>query len=440
MNIGNETERIEFKLTTGELKESMSAICAILNKHCAGELYFGVDDKGYVRGQQISDSTKKDVTRIINEAIEPRITPSIEVMNIDERQVLRVSFSGHNRPYSAYGAYLIRVGTENRKMSTDELRNLIKNEDYSSKWEREITLYSTENINDKALEDFYHNAVNCGRLEMPVYDKIRLLTSLELCTGNRLNNAGNALFGQNAAIHLKLATFATDDKITFLDLKLLTGNIYDLSNVAIQYISDRINWRASIEGWRREEIPEIPIAAIREIVINSFAHANYEVSNEIEINIHPGKIVIYNPGSFPDDLTPYDFINSNLASYKRNKLLLDALFRSKDVEKSGTGFQRVNNLCEQNNISWNFRKEAYGFYFEFIRTNGRINVSLNVSLNDNENKIIQIIQDNPRVTKSEMAATIGKSDRTVQRILTTLTDKGLIVREGSNKNGFWRVI
>lgn len=440
MNIGNETERVEFKLTTGELKDSMSAICAILNKHCTGELYFGVDDKGYVRGQQISDSTKKDVTRIINEAIEPRITPSIDVMNIDEKQILRVSFSGHNRPYSAYGAYLVRVGTENRKMSTDELRTLIKNEDYSSKWEREITLYSPKDIDDKALEDFYYNAVNCGRLEMPVYDKLRLLTSLELCADNRLNNAGNALFGKNATVHLKLATFATDDKVTFLDLKLLTGNIYNLSSVAIQYINDRINWRAEIDERRRKEIPEIPTAAIREIVINSFAHANYEVSNEIEINMHPGKIVIYNPGSFPDDLTPYDFINYNLASYKRNKLLLDVLFRSKDVEKSGTGFQRVNDLCRQGNIQWNFRKEAYGFYFEFIRTNGQINVPINVSLTKDEDKILRLLKENFGISKSEMALSIAKSERTVQRILSSLTEKGLIVREGSNKSGFWKIV
>lgn len=440
MNIGNETERVEFKLSTGELKDSMSAICAILNKHCAGELYFGVDDKGYVRGQQISDSTKKDITRIINDAIEPRITPTVEVMNIDEKQVLRVSFSGHNRPYSAYGVYLIRVGTENRKMSTDELRTLIKNEDYSSKWEREMTLFSLDDIDDKALEDFYHNAVNCGRLEMPAYDKLRLLSSLELCTGNRINNAGNALFGKNASIHLKLATFATEDKVTFLDLKMLTGNIYNLSNIAIQYICDRMNWRAEIEDIRRTEIPEIPIAAIREIVINSFAHANYEISDEIEINIHPGKIVIYNPGSFPDDLTPYDFINNNLASYKRNKLLLDVLFRSKDVEKSGTGFQRVNSLCEQNHIGWDFRKEAYGFYFEFIRTNGRINVSKNGSLTKDEDQILRILQDNPGITKSEMAIKINKSERTVQRILSSLTEKKLIVREGSNKKGLWKCV
>lgn len=37
----------------------MEAISAILNKHTKGTLYFGIDDNGFVKGQQISDNTKK---------------------------------------------------------------------------------------------------------------------------------------------------------------------------------------------------------------------------------------------------------------------------------------------------------------------------------------------------------------------------------------------
>ena len=60
------------------------------------------------------------------------------------------------------------------------------------------------------------------------------------------------------------------------------------------------------------------------------------------------------------------------------------LFRSKDVEKSGTGFQRVNDFCKQQNVTWNYRKEAYGFFFEFIRTNVQINVQINTELTEAE--------------------------------------------------------
>ena len=225
MVIGSESETVEFKLTTGEKNEAVEAMAAILNKHCRGTVYFGVDDSGFVRGQQISDSTKKDISRIISDAIEPRIAPTIEVLTIEQRTIIKVSFSGHNRPYAVNGKYLIRTGTENRRMSPDELKRLIKNDDYSSKWEEGVTDYTAEDLDDEALKDFYQSAKDCGRLSMKEYDKGKLLTTLDIVRGGKINNGGYALFGKNAKIGLKLASYASDNKVTFTDLKLLEGNI-----------------------------------------------------------------------------------------------------------------------------------------------------------------------------------------------------------------------
>ena len=439
MIIGPESETVEYKLTTGEKNEAAEAIVAILNKHCRGTLYFGVDDSGYVKGQHVSDSTKKDISRVISETIEPSIIPTIETLTIDQKTVIKVSFSGHNRPYSVKGKYLIRTGTENRRMSQDELKRLIKNEDYSSKWEEELTSYSSKDLDDATLRDFYQSAKDCGRLSLKKYDKEKLLSALDIVRDGKIKNGGYALFGKNAKIGLKLASYATDDKVTFTDLKLIEGNIYNLVGEAFEYVLNRINWRSEIGARKRKDIPEIPEKALREIIVNAFAHADYETMPEIEIGIHPGKIEIYNPGSFPDDLTPLDFISRNLPSYKRNRLILDVLFRCKDVEKSGTGFQRVNEYCKKQNVTWTYRKEAYGFFFEFIRTNVQLNVQLSVQLTEAEQMIFNLIQNNDGISKKEMALRIGKSEKTVQRIISSLTKKQVIERDGSNKTGKWKV-
>ena len=57
MNIGNETEYLEFKRSLSESKEGIASICAMLNKHGKGTLYFGVKDNGEVLGQQIGKDT-----------------------------------------------------------------------------------------------------------------------------------------------------------------------------------------------------------------------------------------------------------------------------------------------------------------------------------------------------------------------------------------------
>ena len=73
-------------------------------------------------------------------------------------------------------------------------------------------------------------------------------------------------------------------------------------------------------------------------------------------------IEIYNFESFPDNLTPFDFIDKNLHCFVRNRIILDILFRSKDVEKPGTGFQRMNEIYNESHVEWEFKKEAYGIF------------------------------------------------------------------------------
>lgn len=181
------------------------------------------------------------------------------------------------------------------------------------------------------------------------------------------------------------------------------------------------------------------------MVINAFAHADYRSNPEIEIDIHPHKVTIYNPGSFPDDLTPYDFIDKNIASIKRNPLMLSILFRCKDVEKSGTGFRRMNQLCQEAKIEWGFRNTAYGFYFDFIRSDVQPFVQANVQadldgLSDKEAIVYRMIKSNSKIRKDEIGKTIGKGDKTIQRILLSLSKKGFVKRIGKNQYGYWEIL
>ena len=73
-----EDEHTEFKKTTAELTEAMCSISAILNKHGEGTLYFGVKNDGTPFPFTIADSTLRDVSRKVFEAIKPQIFPSID--------------------------------------------------------------------------------------------------------------------------------------------------------------------------------------------------------------------------------------------------------------------------------------------------------------------------------------------------------------------------
>lgn len=368
------------------------------------------------------------------------------MIEFEGKTILKVNFSGTQVPYSAFGKFLIRVGTQNRKMSRDELMKLVKDYDYSLDWEKKRE-HEISEIDDNALFNFYNESVGCGRLAMNKYDKKSLLTTLGLLKNNKLLNAGYALFGNDKPVSLKVACYATDDKITFIDLKEIKGNIYCLISEAIDYISKNIHWRVEIGKQKRIEIPEIPIMAIREMVINAFAHASYLNCPQIEINIHPGKVTIFNPGSFPDNMTPNDFIEKDISSIKRNPLILSVLFRCKNVEQSGTGYKRMNQLCKESHIDWQYYNTAYGFYFIFFRNIVQANVPTNVQalymnsdLSDNEKIIYEKIKANAKIQKSELALTIERGEKTVQRVLVLLVQKGYIKRIGNNQYGYWEVL
>ena len=102
MDLGSESEFVEFKKSTGEYKEALQAISAMLNKHGRGSLYFGVRDNGDVVGQMVSDSTVKQIRSWIFDKIEPTIHPAIEKLADGEgHDYVRVSFEGFRAPYSA---------------------------------------------------------------------------------------------------------------------------------------------------------------------------------------------------------------------------------------------------------------------------------------------------------------------------------------------------
>ena len=72
------------------------------------------------------------------------------------------------------------------------------------------------------------------------------------------------------------------------------------------------------------------------------------------------------------------------------------------------------------------------------------NVGLNVGLNDGlkpgEEEILELVLKNPKILQVEIAAEIGKSVKTVERYLSSLVEKGYILRKGSKKTGQWKVL
>lgn len=445
--MNREDEQNEFKRTTGELNDGMVSISSILNKHRKGRLYFGLRNDGSPVRFEITDSTVRDVSRKIFEAIKPQIFPEIATEKIGGIEVIRVDFHGEDVPYSAFGKYYIRVADEDRELTPAELRKLMIAREYEDNWESRISVETADDIDETVLKNFFVQAIQCERLPEMAYDKAALLERLNLLRSGHLTNAGRVLFSKKDPLTLKLAVFATQHKDTFLDIAAERGNIMTLIDAAVKYVIKNIRWRVepSGDGIHRSEIPEIPVNALREAIVNSFVHARYDLPVQHEVSIFSDRIAITNPGSFANDFTPDDFYKKDIHSYLRNETIAHTLYLSKGIEAFGSGLKRIYSLCEPRKVGLSYINNDTDFTFVFSRIDrnsaptGRAESAAEFSgLTGNENLVLEQLMKNPRITSEDLAGKTGKSLRTIKRILSSLREKKLIERVGSTKTGYWQ--
>ena len=429
INFGKETEYIEFKKSTSELNEAMQSISAMLNKNGKGKIYFGVKNNGDAIGQQISDNTLRDISRKIYEDIKPTIYPSIhEVENTPG--VIEVEFIGQDKPYSAKGKFYIRSFDEDKQIDIKELLKLIYHNDSSNIiWEKLETDESIEDIDKDLFLDYLERARKCGRINDTNNDIPTNLKKLGLLTNNHLNNAGRVLFSKNKPLTLKLCVFASDAKLSFIDIQRFEGNIFELAKKGQDYIKEHINYEAKIINDKRIEVPEIPLSAIREAVLNSLVHSSFSETTYNEIYLTPSVVSIFNPGTFPSGYDPIDFAYNGVESILRNPLISKVLYYSNDIDSSSTGFRRIFKECEETKIKVTCLKKDQGFEICFHRVNSKIT--------EEEKIIINEISNNPSINTNELSNKINKSRRTTLGIIKSLKDKGIIERIGNSRNGKW---
>lgn len=442
-----ENEELEFKKTLSELSEGVISLSSMLNKCGHGIVCFGVRNDGDIYGIDVGERT---ITKVVNEIrnhIRPVLAPKVEQQIVEGKDIIVVEASGQDTPYSAYGRFYIRVDDQDCTMTNNQLSLFFQNKDISySAWEKAPTVYGAEVVDEDQLIEYIRQSNETGRMDYRYRDVQDALTRMGLMEKGRLNNAGFYLFSDRKPLSLKLAVFASDEKLSFLDNRIFEGNIFECIREGLLYISSNIHFNARVVGTKREEKPEIPLEAIREIVVNSFAHMHVIPGVYNEITICPSSVRIYNPGTIAMNLDPKSFADGTVGSKIRNPLIASALYRNRLIEGFGTGFRRVMSLCEKEKTGYNYHNDPLGFVFEFKRSNTSL---LGTAVSENTpvyasvdcESVLALAESNHGRIQSitQVAELIGKSYVTAQRLLNSMCMQGFLVHRGAKKNGFWEL-
>ena len=449
MNLGMESETVEHKRSTSEMREAMESVASILNKHGSGSLYFGVrPSDGEVVGQDVSEKTLRDISQAFTNCIEPRVVPTIERFETDDgRAYVKVVFSGEDRPYACNGRYRIRSADEDLPMGSAILEQMmLERAERRESWDGRPSGKGIGDVAPGIVRRIVESGAARDRIPEPYTTDEAALGGLGLIAQDgSLTNAAAILFCKGGSpFRLTMGAVAGNDRSgTILDLRQEDGPVFDLVDRAEHFVMANIRRRLVFgTGVAREEVPEIPRAAVREAVVNAFCHRDWQDSSAVVIDVFTDTVRITNPGLFPEGKPPESFMAGVVTPSKpRNPLLANALYKGGAIEAYGSGIRRIKLLCGKVGVRFGYRQERGCTTIVFERPGSLlVNSEEGRKVVDNLSSALALFANATPLASQDVAESLGVGLRQAQRILRELEDKGLVERSGRGRGTLWSVV
>ena len=353
-----ESKNVEYKVTLPDKSEKyMKTIVAFANTQ-GGKLVVGIDDKTHeIVGveNEILFQVMDGIANAVSDSCMPQIIPDIEPQTVDGKTVIVVSVeAGKNRPYylkskgKENGTY-IRVAGTSRQAFPEKIREL-EMEGARISWD-ELTCVGypvSENATEKLCRDIESFREKAGMTEHSV-KKEQLINWKILKQSEGQVMATNA-YGLLTSDYFpfsktQCAVFKGTDRAVFLDKREFTGPIYAQIESAVDFVLRNIRLGARIDGLVRKEKYELPLEAIREMIINAHCHRNLLDESCIQVAVYDDRLEVTSPGGLYNGLTYEEVMNGH--SKIRNKAIANIFSQMGLVEAWGSGIKRILNAAKE---------------------------------------------------------------------------------------------
>ena len=262
----NETRNVEFKKSTGELKDAMHSVCAMLNSD-GGYVIFGISPQSLkIVGQQVTENTRQEIAREIRK-IEPFVDMPVIYVDVPEKDgfkiiVLHADKNLYNlAPYVFDGKPFYRLESTTLKMPQTMYEERLRQRDsFKFRWESQIAEeYSISDLDEKRIREVVSIGIRSGRINSSADgDTIEsILSHLHLVKDGKPTNAAVALFAKDMnaypQIELRMACFKGTNKSMFIDNKIESGNIFDMLEAGVAFCFRNLKLSGEVVGMNRKE-------------------------------------------------------------------------------------------------------------------------------------------------------------------------------------------
>ena len=469
-----ESKNVEYKVTLPDKSEKcMKTIVAFANTQ-GGKLIVGIDDKTHeIVGveNEILFQVMDGIANAVSDSCMPQIIPDIEPQTVDGKTVIVVSVeAGKNRPYylkskgKENGTY-IRVAGTSRQAFPEKIREL-EMEGARISWD-ELTCvgYSvSDEATERLCQDIENFRKKAGMTEHSV-KKEQLINwkILKQSEGQVMATNAYALLTSDYFPFSKTqcAVFKGTDRAVFLDKREFTGPIYAQIESAVDFVLRNIRLGARIDGLVRKEKYELPLEAIREMIINAHCHRNLLEESCIQVAVYDDRLEVTSPGGLYNGLTYEEVMNGH--SKIRNKAIANIFSQMGLVEAWGSGIKRILNAAKEYGLlepkfqefDNMFRVELFRDSLPMTLENKNIGETSEkhrrsigeasekqetVDFNSTQLEILKLLMENNRLSAVKLAEKIGVASRNIENNIKKLKELDILVRHGSPKNGYWEVI
>ena len=435
-------------------KDFAKEVVAFLNTR-NGTIYVGVDDEGNITGVDNVDKTMREIRDVIRDQILPSNEGLCEIGSLleDDKTIIVVKIRKGSKLYyikkegrSATGCFF-RDGTSSISMSEAEIeRRLI-----ASLHEDKLSLADIQSYGNDYTFDILKIKLRSNNIEIneKTFERsFRLLTkegkynllaelladknfySIQVCVFNgtdKLFRFAYSFNGTDKLSYSKRNNFGQQSVLqVYEDVKHYCEALNDT------YIDDSALPRKTKKMFDNE--------AFEEAWINALVHNDWIHGNPPSIYWYDDRMEIMSYGGLKKGLSKEDFFDG--VSDPVNKELMDIFVQCGIVDRSGHGVPKV--------------VKAYGReVFEFLsvgimvtipfdrkgfNVNNDFTINFTINFTESEKKVISLIKANNRITTSELSERLNISRRAVQTIINSLKGKNVLVREGSRKLGYWRIL
>jgi ATP-dependent DNA helicase RecG len=432
----------EFMVDVSNQESIARTVCAFLNT-LGGTVFCGVDGKGKIIGSDVAQDQVHQIHAYLLENVTPKALFTVNVDDEDGKAILSIEVpEGKDRPYVFAGSVFVREGSQTKTADSLKLREMVQTKSVAAeRWERRPSMAMEEgDLDHNEIRRTVKQAKESGRFSFDDdTNDIEVLKELAVYSAKGFSQAADVLFAKNPALRhpqtrVRVTRFASDKGgDAYLDDRQLQGPLVKVFDQTFEVLSQHVRWEARFQTGdvRRTDRPEYPFEALREGLVNAFAHRDYSgFTGGVTVGIYPNRIEIWNSGHFPEGLQPSD-LRKNHPSLPTNPDIAHVFYLRGLMERIGRGGQLIINVCKDHGLpapKWLDRPTGVTLTI-FGRDGGVVEA---FTANARQRELLAQLQVGDQIRPGEyhQRFAVGVTDRQARRDLVELENAGLLTRIG----------